>query len=96
MRVLRGETLLERRDHVRDEFDELPQALLWEPRYLGVQGRVVEMTEKGGDTQLTRWPRTNLGKDTYPLQIAPDKPSSAFSGCQLRRSIWCHGPQTRR
>jgi proline racemase/trans-L-3-hydroxyproline dehydratase len=32
MPPLRGETLLKRRDHFRDEFDELRQALLWEPR----------------------------------------------------------------
>jgi proline racemase/trans-L-3-hydroxyproline dehydratase len=32
MPPLRGDTLLERRDHFRDEFDELRQALLWEPR----------------------------------------------------------------
>ena len=52
-------------------------------RYLGVQGRVVEMTEKGGDAHIDKMAKKYLGKDTYPfrapgevrviVKIAPDK-----------------------
>jgi PPOX class probable F420-dependent enzyme len=52
-------------------------------RYLGLQGRVVEMTEKGGDAHIDKMAKKYLGKDTYPLRkpgevriivkIAPDK-----------------------
>jgi PPOX class probable F420-dependent enzyme len=52
-------------------------------RYLGLQGRVVEMTEKGGDAHIDKMAKKYLGKDTYPfrrpgevriiVKIAPDK-----------------------
>ena len=52
-------------------------------RYLGVQGRVVEMTEQGGDAHIDKMAKKYLGKDTYPfrapgekrviVKIAPDK-----------------------
>ena len=52
-------------------------------RYLGLQGRVVEMTEKGGDAHIDKMAKKYLGKDNYPfrkpgevriiVKIAPDK-----------------------
>jgi PPOX class probable F420-dependent enzyme len=52
-------------------------------RYLGLQGRVVEMTEKGGDAHIDKMAKKYLGKDIYPfrrpgevriiVKIAPDK-----------------------
>ena len=52
-------------------------------RYLGIQGRVVEMTERGGDAHIDKMAKKYLGKDTYPfrapgevrviVKIAPDK-----------------------
>ena len=52
-------------------------------RYLGVQGRVVEMTEQGGDAHIDKMAKKYLGKDSYPfrkpgevriiVKIAPDK-----------------------
>jgi PPOX class probable F420-dependent enzyme len=52
-------------------------------RYLAIQGRVVEMTEKGGDAHIDKMAKKYLGKDTYPfrapgevrlvVKIAPDK-----------------------
>lgn len=52
-------------------------------RYIGIQGRVVEMTENGGDAHIDRMAKKYLGKDTYPfrapgevrliVKIAPDK-----------------------
>src|SRR2546423_15379275 len=52
-------------------------------RYLGVQGRVVEMTEKDGDAHIDKMAKKYLGKDTYPfrqpgevrviVRISPDK-----------------------
>jgi PPOX class probable F420-dependent enzyme len=52
-------------------------------RYLGLQGRVVEMTEKGGDAHIDKMAKKYLGKDSYPfrkpgevriiVKIAPDK-----------------------
>ena len=52
-------------------------------RYLGIQGRVVEMTEKGSDAHIDKMAKKYLGKDTYPfrapgevrviVKIAPDK-----------------------
>jgi len=37
-------------------------------RYLGLQGRVVEITEKGGDEHIDRMAKKYLGKDTYPFR----------------------------
>jgi PPOX class probable F420-dependent enzyme len=52
-------------------------------RYLGIQGRVVEMTEAGGDAHIDSMARKYLGKDKYPfrapgevrvlVKIAPEK-----------------------
>ena len=52
-------------------------------RYLGIQGRVVEMTAAGGDAHIDKMAKKYLGKDTYPyrtpdekrviVKIAPDK-----------------------
>ena len=35
-------------------------------RYLGVQGRVVEMTEHGADAHIDKMAKKYLGKDSYP------------------------------
>jgi PPOX class probable F420-dependent enzyme len=52
-------------------------------RYLGVQGRVTEMTEQGADAHIDKMAKKYMGKDTYPfrapgevrvlVKIAPDK-----------------------
>jgi len=52
-------------------------------RYLGLQGRVVELTETGGDAHIDKMAKKYLGKDIYPfrrpgevriiVKIAPDK-----------------------
>jgi PPOX class probable F420-dependent enzyme len=52
-------------------------------RYLGIQGRVVEMTEIGGDAHIDKMAKKYLGKDSYPgrtpgevriiVRISPDK-----------------------
>jgi PPOX class probable F420-dependent enzyme len=52
-------------------------------RYLGIQGRVVDITETGGDAHIDKMAKKYLGKDTYPyrapgevrliVKIAPDK-----------------------
>ena len=52
-------------------------------RYLGIQGRVVDMTENGGDAHIDKMAKKYLGKDSYPfrapgekrviVKIAPDK-----------------------
>ena len=52
-------------------------------RYIGIQGRVVEMTESGGDAHIDKMAKKYLGKDSYPfrapgevrliVKIAPDK-----------------------
>jgi PPOX class probable F420-dependent enzyme len=52
-------------------------------RYLGVQGRVVEMTETGGDAHIDKMAKKYLGNDSYPfrqpgevrlvVKIAPEK-----------------------
>ena len=52
-------------------------------RYLGIQGRVVEMTEKGADAHIDKMAKKYLNKDTYPfrqpgevrviVKIAPEK-----------------------
>jgi PPOX class probable F420-dependent enzyme len=41
-------------------------------RYLGIQGRVVEMTENGGDAHIDKMAKKYMGKDTYPLRT-PDE-----------------------
>ncbi|MGH9141527.1 MAG: PPOX class F420-dependent oxidoreductase [Vicinamibacterales bacterium] len=52
-------------------------------RYLGIQGRVVDMTETGSDAHIDRMAKKYLGKDSYPyrtpgevriiVKISPDK-----------------------
>jgi PPOX class probable F420-dependent enzyme len=52
-------------------------------RYVGIQGRVVEMSEKGGDAHIDKMAKKYLNKDSYPfrqpgevrviVKIAPDK-----------------------
>jgi PPOX class probable F420-dependent enzyme len=52
-------------------------------RYLGIQGRVVDMTETGGDAHIDKMAKKYLGKDSYPgrtpgevrviVKIAPEK-----------------------
>jgi PPOX class probable F420-dependent enzyme len=52
-------------------------------RYLGVQGRVTEMTETGADAHIDKMAKKYLGKDKYPFRapgevrvlvmIAPEK-----------------------
>jgi PPOX class probable F420-dependent enzyme len=52
-------------------------------RYLGIQGRVVSMTESGGDAHIDKMAKKYLDKDSYPyrmpgevrliVKIAPDK-----------------------
>ena len=52
-------------------------------RYLGIQGRVAEMTESGGDAHIDKMAKKYMGKDTYPfrapgevrviVKISPDK-----------------------
>ena len=52
-------------------------------RYLGIQGRVTEMTESGGDAHIDKMAKKYMGKDTYPfrapgevrviVKISPDK-----------------------
>jgi len=37
-------------------------------RYLGVQGRVVEMTEQGADAHIDQMAKKYLNKDTYPFR----------------------------
>jgi PPOX class probable F420-dependent enzyme len=41
-------------------------------RYLGMQGRVIEMTEAGGDAHIDKMAKKYLGKETYPYR-APDE-----------------------
>ena len=52
-------------------------------RYLGIQGRVTEMTDAGGDAHIDKMAKKYLGKDSYPgrtpgevrviVKITPDK-----------------------
>jgi PPOX class probable F420-dependent enzyme len=52
-------------------------------RYIAIQGRVVEITETGGDAHIDKMAKKYLGKDTYPgrtagevrliVRISPDK-----------------------
>ena len=37
-------------------------------RYLGIQGRVVEMTENGGDAHIDKMAKKYLGQDKYPFR----------------------------
>jgi PPOX class probable F420-dependent enzyme len=42
-------------------------------RYLGIQGRVVEMTENGGDAHIDKMAKKYLDKDTYPFRAPVEK-----------------------
>jgi PPOX class probable F420-dependent enzyme len=52
-------------------------------RYVGIQGRVVGMTEQGGDAHIDKMAKKYLNKDSYPfrqpgevrviVKIQPDK-----------------------
>src|SRR5438067_1727248 len=37
-------------------------------RYLGIQGRVVEMTEAGADAHIDKMAKKYMGKDSYPYR----------------------------
>ena len=39
-------------------------------RYLGVQGRVVDMTEQGADAHIDKMAKKYLNKDSYPFRTA--------------------------
>ena len=42
-------------------------------RYLGVQGRVTEMTETGADAHIDKMAMKYLGKDKYPYRVPGEK-----------------------
>src|SRR5258707_1457734 len=42
-------------------------------RYLGIQGRVVEMTEKGSDAHIDKMAMKYMGKDSYPYRTLQEK-----------------------
>jgi len=52
-------------------------------RYIGIQGRVVSMTEAGGDAHIDKMAKKYLGQDSYPgrtpgevrliVKISPEK-----------------------
>ena len=52
-------------------------------RYIGIQGRVVEMTESGGDAHIDKMAKKYIGQDQYPylqpgekrivVTVKPDK-----------------------
>ena len=42
-------------------------------RYLGIQGRVVGMTEAGGDAHIDKMAKKYLGKDSYPWRSPDEK-----------------------
>jgi PPOX class probable F420-dependent enzyme len=37
-------------------------------RYLGIQGRVVEITENGADAHIDKMAKKYMGKDSYPFR----------------------------
>ena len=37
-------------------------------RYVGIQGRVVDITENGGDAHIDKMAKKYLGKDSYPFR----------------------------
>jgi hypothetical protein len=39
-------------------------------RYLGIQGRVVEMTEAGADAHIDKMAKKYLNKDKYPFRAS--------------------------
>lgn len=42
-------------------------------RYLGIQGRVVEMTEAGGDAHIDKMAKKYLGQDKYPFRAPGER-----------------------
>jgi PPOX class probable F420-dependent enzyme len=42
-------------------------------RYLGIQGRVVEMTEAGADAHIDKMAKKYMGKDSYPYRTPEEK-----------------------
>jgi PPOX class probable F420-dependent enzyme len=42
-------------------------------RYLGIQGRVTEMTETGADAHIDKMAMKYLGKDKYPYRVPGEK-----------------------
>jgi PPOX class probable F420-dependent enzyme len=42
-------------------------------RYVGIQGRVVEMTENGSDAHIDKMAKKYMGKDTYPFRAPGEK-----------------------
>jgi PPOX class probable F420-dependent enzyme len=42
-------------------------------RYLGIQGRVVEMTEAGSDAHIDKMAKKYMGKDSYPYRTPQEK-----------------------
>ena len=42
-------------------------------RYLGIQGRVVEMTEAGADAHIDKMAKKYMGKDSYPYRTPAEK-----------------------
>jgi PPOX class probable F420-dependent enzyme len=42
-------------------------------RYLGIQGRVVAMTENGGDAHIDKMAKKYLGKDSYPFRAPGER-----------------------
>jgi PPOX class probable F420-dependent enzyme len=42
-------------------------------RYLGIQGRVVDMTENGADPHIDKMAKKYMGKDSYPYRRADEK-----------------------
>ena len=49
-------------------------------RYLGIRGRVVEITEKGADASIDALAKKYLGKDKYPFS----KPEIGRASCRER------------
>ena len=42
-------------------------------RYLGIQGRVAEMTQSGADAHIDRMAKKYLNKDKYPFRAAGEE-----------------------
>ena len=60
-------------------------------RYLGIQGRVVEMTENGGDAHIDKMAKKYLGKDSYPFrtpgEVRADRQDRAGQGPHERLAL---------
>lgn len=42
-------------------------------RYIGIQGRVIAMTESGGDAHIDKMAKKYLGKDSYPFRAPGER-----------------------